>query len=68
MLQTTRRFYATVQNKMHYDRSWTYGGGDDRGKSGSHKRAHGLTTWADAPDGKIKKSDVTVAKKLSESG
>ena len=33
-----------------------------------HKKSHmGLTTWADAPDGKIKKSDVTIAKNyLSE--
>ena len=34
----------------------------------NHKKEHmGLTTWADAPNGKIKKSDVTVAKNyLSE--
>ncbi|WP_330371705.1 RhuM family protein [Peptostreptococcus sp. MV1] len=33
-----------------------------------HQKEHmGLTTWADAPDGKIKKSDVTIAKNyLSE--
>ena len=32
-------------------------------RAGQHTREHmGLTTWQDAPDGKIKKSDVTVAK------
>ena len=51
---TTRRFYATVQNKMHYA---VHGHTADR-----TKEHMGLTTWADAPEGKIKKSDVTVAK------
>ena len=58
----TKRFYATFQNKMHY-------AGDGHTASeliverADHTKEHmGLTTWADAPDGKIKKSDVTIAK------
>ena len=59
---TTRRFYATVQNKMHYA---VHGhmAAELIVERADHTKEHmGLTTWADAPDGKIKKSDVTVAK------
>ena len=59
---TTRRFYATVQNKMHYA---VHGHtvAELIVERADHTKAHmGLTTWADAPEGKIKKSDVTVAK------
>ena len=59
---TTRRFYATVQNKMHYA---VHGHTDAEliVERADHTKEHmGLTTWADAPEGKIKKSDVTVAK------
>ena len=44
--RTTKQFFAKVQNKMHYA-----------------KKPHmGLTTWATAPEGKIVKSDVSIAK------
>ena len=59
---TTRRFYATVQNKMHYA---VHGHTADEliVERADHTKEHmGLTTWADAPEGKIKKSDVTVSK------
>ena len=59
---TTRRFYATVQNKMHYA---VHGHTAEEliVERADHEKEHmGLTTWADAPEGKIKKSDVTVAK------
>ena len=59
---TTRRFYATIQNKMHYA---VHGHtvAELIVERANHTKEHmGLTTWADAPDGKIKKSDVTVAK------
>ena len=64
---TTKRFYATVQNKMHYavhghpTAEWIVERAD-------HTKEHmGLTTWEDAPEGKRKKSDVTIAKNyLSE--
>jgi len=58
----TKRFFATVQNKLH----WAIHGHTaaevivDRADA---SQAHmGLTTWADAPTGKIQKFDVTVAK------
>lgn len=59
---STRRFYATVQNKMHYA---VHGrtAAELIVERANHKKEHmGLTTWKDAPDGKIRKSDVTVAK------
>lgn len=58
----TRRFYATVQNKMHYA-VHGHTAAELIVERADHTREHmGLTTWADAPEGKIKKSDVTVAK------
>ena len=57
---TTRRFYATVQNKMHYA-IHGHTVAELILERADHEKEHmGLTTWADAPDGKIKKSDVTV--------
>ncbi len=63
----TKRFYATVQNKMHFA-VHGHTAAELIVERANHKKEHmGLTTWADAPDGKIKKSDVTVAKNyLSE--
>ena len=59
---TTRRFYATVQNKMHYA-VHGHTATELIVERADHTKEHmGLTTWADAPEGKIKKSDVTVAK------
>ena len=59
---TTRRFYATVQNKMHYA-VHGHTAAELIVERADHTKEHmGLTTWADAPDGKVKKSDVTVAK------
>ena len=59
---TTRRFYATVRNKMHYA-VHGHTAAELIVERADHTKEHmGLTTWADAPDGKIKKSDVTVAK------
>ena len=59
---TTRRFYATIQNKMHYA-VHGHTAAELIVERADHTKEHmGLTTWADAPEGKIKKSDVTVAK------
>ena len=59
---TTKRFYATVQNKMHYA-VHGHTAAELIVERTDHTKEHmGLTTWADAPEGKIKKSDVTVAK------
>ena len=58
----TRRFYATVQNKMHYA-VHGHTAAELIVRRADHTKEHmGLTIWADAPEGKIKKSDVTVAK------
>ena len=64
---TTKRFYATVQNKMHFA-VHGHTAAELIVERADHQKEHmGLTTWADAPDGKIKKSDVTIAKNyLSE--
>ena len=59
---STKRFYASVQNKMHYA-VHGHTTAELIVERADHKKEHmGLTTWADAPDGKIKKSDVTIAK------
>jgi len=58
----TKRFFAIVQNKLH----WAIHGQTaaelimDRADAG--KEHMGLTTWKDAPNGKIQKFDVSVAK------
>ena len=59
---TTRRFYATVQNKMHYA-VHGHTAAELIVERADHTKEHmGLTTWADSPNGKIKKSDVIIAK------
>lgn len=63
----TKRFYATVQNKMHYAVHGHTAAELIVERADHRKRHMGLTTWQDAPDGKIKRSDVIVAKNyLSE--
>ena len=63
----TKRFYATVQNKIHFA-IHGHTAAELIVERADHRKEHmGLTTWADAPDGKIKRSDVTIAKNyLSE--
>jgi hypothetical protein len=65
--KATHRFFATVQNKMH----WAIHGYTAAelivNRANSEKENMGLTSWQDAPNGKIQKSDVTIAKNyLSE--
>ena len=58
----TKRFYSSVQNKMHYA-VHGHTTAELIVERADHKKEHmGLTTWADAPDGKIKRSDVSIAK------
>ena len=65
--KSTKRFYATVQNKMHFAVHGHTAAELIVERADSTKEYMGLTTWQDAPNGKIKKSDVTVAKNyLSE--
>ena len=58
----TRRFYATVQNKMHYAIHGHTAAELIVERADSTKEHMGLTTWKDAPNGKIQKSDVIIAK------
>ena len=63
----TKRFYATVQNKMHYAIHGHTAAELIVERADPQKDHMGPATWADAPDGKIKKSDVIIAKNyLSE--
>lgn len=65
---STRRFFATVQNKMHFAIHGHTAAELIVQRADAEKRCMGLTTWKDAPDGKIQKYDVSVAKNyLSES-
>ena len=58
----TTRFYATVQNKLHYAVHGHTAAELIMERADAEKDHMGLTTWEDAPDGKVRKSDVTVAK------
>ncbi|MBQ9080939.1 MAG: virulence RhuM family protein [Clostridia bacterium] len=63
----TKDFYATVQNKFHYAITGQTAAEIIYSKADSEKHNMGLTTWKNAPDGRVLKSDVTVAKNyLSE--
>ena len=65
--KSTKRFYATVQNKTHFAIHGHTAAELIVERASSEKEHMGLTTWKDAPDGKIIKSDVIVAKNyLSE--
>ena len=60
--QITKDFYAMVQNKFHYAIT-----GETAAEIVYHRADHtkdnmGLTTWKNAPDGRILKSDVSIAK------
>lgn len=58
----TQEFYATVQNKFHYAITGQTAAEIVYSKTDSTKENMGLTTWKHSPDGRILKSDVTIAK------
>ena len=60
--KSTKRFYATVQNKMHFAVHGHTAAELIVERADSTKEHMGLTTWQDSPNGKIKKSDVVIAK------
>jgi hypothetical protein len=65
--ETTKRFFATVQNKLHFAIHGHTAAELIMKRANSSKERMGLTTWKNAPDGKIIKTDVSVAKNyLSE--
>ncbi len=65
--QATKRFFATVQNKLHWAIHGQTAAEVIVNRADHQKENMGLTTWKDAPKGKIQKFDVSVAKNyLSE--
>ena len=59
---TTRDFYAMVQNRFHYAITGQTAAEIVYTKADHTKENMGLTTWKNAPDGRILKSDVSIAK------
>ena len=59
---TTRDFYAMIQNRFHYAITGQTAAEIVYTKSDHTKDHMGLTTWKNAPDGRILKSDVSIAK------
>ena len=59
---TTRDFYAMIQNRFHYAITGQTAAEIIYTKADHTKDHMGLTTWKNAPDGRVLKSDVTVAK------
>ena len=59
---TTREFFAKVQNKMHYAVHGQTAAELIVSRANAEKEHMGLTTWEKAPNGKIVKPDVSVAK------
>ncbi len=65
--QITKDFYAMVQNKFHYAITGKTAAEIIESSADHTKESMGLTTWKNAPDGRILKGDVTIAKNyLSE--
>ena len=58
----TKTFFATVQNKLHYAVTHQTAAELIYDRADSQKPNMGLTTWKNAPEGRIRKADVTVAK------
>ncbi len=59
---TTREFFAKVQNKLHYAIHGNTAAELIMGRADKTKKQVGLTSWENAPDGKVLKSDVSIAK------
>ena len=64
--QVTHDFYAMVQNKFHYAITGQTAAEIIVAKADRTQKNMGLTTWKNAPEGRILKSDVTVAKNYLE--
>ena len=58
----TKEFFATVQNKLHYAITKHTAAEIIYDRADSTKPNMGLTTWKNAPSGRIRKSDVVIAK------
>ena len=60
--KTTKDFFATVQNKMHYAVHGSTAAEVIVSRADHTKEHMGLTSWKNAPNGKVVKADVSVAK------
>lgn len=60
--ETTAQFFKTVQNMMHYAVTKQTAAEIIYDRADAERPHMGLTTWKNAPDGRVIKSDVTVAK------
>ena len=60
--EITRKFYAKVQNKLHYAVSGMTAPEIIKDRASSEKENMGLTSWKHSPDGKIQLSDTRIAK------
>ena len=60
--QITKEFFSTVQNKMHYAVHHQTAAEVIVSRANHEKQNMGLTTWKNAPNGKIVKADVSIAK------
>ena len=66
--EATKKFFAKVQNKLHYAIHGNTAAELIAGRADAEKEHMGLTSWEKAPDGKIVKTDVSIAKNyLTES-
>jgi len=60
--ETTKRFFATVQNKLHWAISRETAAEIIYHRADHTKQNMGLTSWKNAPQGRIRKTDVSIAK------
>ena len=60
--QVTKRFFATVQNKLHWAIHGQTAAEVVYTRADAEKTNMGLTAWKDAPEGKVQKYDVSIAK------
>lgn len=60
--EITKEFFATVQNKLHWAITKQTAAEIIVSRANHEKEKRGLTNWKNSPDGKIRKSDVSIAK------
>ena len=60
--EITKQFFATVQNKLHWAITGQTAAEIIHSRADSQKQNMGLTTWKNAPNGQIRKTDVSIAK------
>lgn len=60
--QTTKDFFATIQNKLHWAISGQTAAEIIASRVNSAKKNMGLTSWKNAPNGRIRKTDISIAK------